>query len=499
MTLGGVYLRFGEGLDEETNRKVQAKLKAALARLHPAVTDLIPGYASLFVEYDARRARRGEILAWLEHLPAPEEEEGEEVTIPVRYDGPDLEALARWAGLSPEEVIRLHSQRPYRVFALGFSPGFPFLAKVDEKIAKPRLPEPRSRVPALSVGIAGLQTGVYPTESPGGWNLIGRALVRVFDPHRERPFLVEPGDRVRFVPEEGPVVAPPEPLELLPPDPEDPVLEVLEAGLADLVVDRGRFLAGRFGLARSGPADPYAALVANRLVKNPPGAPVLELNLKGPCLRALAPATLAFAGFGLAAYKNDAPIPPWSSFSVAPGDELCFEPKGRGSRAYLAVAGGFFARTFWQSASPDPRGKIGRPLRTGDRLGRARPQAALPGRAFRPPYTPQGEVRLRLLPGPQATREALRALTGSSFVVEAADRVGVRLEGAAVPGGEVTSEAVPLGAVQVPPGGRPILLLADRGTLGGYAKPALLHPFDLKRAAQLRPGDRVRFVLDSSR
>ncbi len=498
MRLSGFYLRFGEGLDEAANRRVHARLKALLENLHPAVTDLIPGYASLYVEFDEARAREGEVRAWAEAAPDAVGDEGRRVEVPVVYDGPDLPELAAWAGISEEEVTRLHAGRTYRVFAIGFTPGFPFMAEVDERIAKPRRPEPRKRVPAHSVGIAGRQTGVYPQESPGGWNLIGRTRVRVFDPHRERPFYLEPGDRVRFVPGEGPVPSPPEPLELLPEEPIHPVLEVLAPGLLDLPLDAGRFLAGRFGLARSGPADPYAAGVANRLVGNPPGTPVLEFNYRGPELLVRRDAVFAFAGFGLGVRLNGEPLPPWTSFFARAGDRLAFPPEGKGVRGYLAVAGGFALKTFFESASVDLRGRIGRPLAAGDVLGLDEVRAVRPGRSFSPRFRPGATARLRLRPGPQASPEAIAALLAGVFEVDDADRMGIRLAGPPVPGGEVTSEGVPLGAVQVPPGGKPILLLADRGTLGGYVKPAVLDPRDLPRAAQLAPGDRVRFVLDSA-
>ncbi len=498
MRLSGFYLTFGEGIDEGANRRVHAQMRALLADPFPGVTDLIPGYANLYVEYDAERTSERAVRAWIRAHPPVGSGEGKRVEVPVVYDGPDLGELADWAGMDPEEVVRLHAGRGYRVFAVGFVPGFAFMAEVDRRIAKPRRPEPRREVPAHSVGIAGRQTGIYPLKSPGGWNLIGRTRVRVFDPHRDRPFLLEPGDRVRFLPEPGPVPAPPEPLELLPEEPERPVLRVLTPGLLDLAVDAGRFLAGRYGLARSGPADPYAAGVANRLVGNPPGAVLLEFNQRGPELLVLAPAVFAFAGFGLEVRKNGSPLPPWRSFSAAPGDVLTFPPGKRGVRGYLAVAGGLALRTFFQSASVDLRGRIGRPLREGDVLGLAAIRAVRPGRSFAPTYAPGHRVLLRIRPGPQAAPDALAALTEGVFEVTGADRMGVRLAGPAVPGGEVTSEAVPIGAVQVPPSGKPILLLVDRGTLGGYAKPALLSPADLSRAAQLRPGDRVRFVLDSA-
>ncbi len=124
------------------------------------------------------------------------------VEIPTRYggeDGPDLEFVARHNGLSPAEVIAIHTSRPWRVFMLGFTPGFPYIGPLPPSIAAPRLSTPRAHVPIGSVGIAGRQTGIYPRESPGGWQLIGRTDVVLFDPTREPPVLLMPGDQVRFV------------------------------------------------------------------------------------------------------------------------------------------------------------------------------------------------------------------------------------------------------------------------------------------------------------
>jgi KipI family sensor histidine kinase inhibitor len=139
-------------------------------------------------------------LAALEFLG---EKPARRVEIPVQYGGdhgPDLQAVAQAHGLTPEDVIRIHSQRDYLVYMMGFTPGFPYLGEMDPQLATPRLSTPRSRVPAGSVGIAGEQTGIYPVDSPGGWRIIGWTAQRLFDPDRQPPFLLAPGDVVRFVP-----------------------------------------------------------------------------------------------------------------------------------------------------------------------------------------------------------------------------------------------------------------------------------------------------------
>ena len=174
--------------------------------------DIVPAYGSILLEFggsegrnEARRALP-EILRKAAPLPSQEARLHE---IPVIYDGPDLEALARRNGLEPEEVISLHSGVEYSVFLIGFSPGFPYLGPLDARIHAPRMDKPRVKVPAGSVGIGGEHTGIYGISSPGGWWLIGRtevelsSLAKAEGPGLAEAFLLQQGDRVKFVPAEG--------------------------------------------------------------------------------------------------------------------------------------------------------------------------------------------------------------------------------------------------------------------------------------------------------
>ncbi|MDW8426473.1 MAG: 5-oxoprolinase subunit PxpB [Meiothermus sp.] len=494
MRLLGFYLPFSEALDPQASARMHRLVQALLADPLPGVTDLVPGYVKLYLEFDAERVSRAQVERWvrrnLEQTPSPQA--GRLVEIPVRYDGPDLAWVALQTGLTTDEVVRLHSSPLYHVFAVGFTPGFPFLGPLPERLRLPRRSTPRPQVPAHAVAIAGSQTGIYPLPSPGGWHLIGTALSQVYNPQREPVFLLEAGDRVQFVPAEG--QTPPVPAEhpLLPGEPRRPVLRVEEPGLLDLVLDGGRRMAGRFGLAASGALDTRSAGLANRLVGNPAGAPLLELTLKGPVLSVLAPVVVAFAGYGMLPLVNDEPVGAARSFSLRRGDVLGFRPTGEGARGYLALAGGIESGRFWGSASTDLRGRLGRALRAGDVLGVAELRGARGGFALgQPALTPR---QVRLLPGPQYTPEALKALCAAPYELVSGDRMGLRLAGPEVPGGELISEATPLGAVQITTQGQPIVLLNDRGRIGGYAKPALVHPADLAWLAQLRPGQKVRFV-----
>ncbi len=312
----GFYLVFGEGLSEEANRWAQALARALLKAPPQGLLEAVPAYGTLYLEYDPRRLSRRRLFRLL-RLPEEEGLEERVVEVPLRYDGEDLLEVAARTGLALEEVKRRHQAPLYRVYALGFTPGFPFMAPVDEALRLPRRPHPRPRVPAHAVAMAGAQTGIYPLPSPGGWHLLGTALVAVYDPHRETPFLLRPGDRVRFVEGEGTPPPEPAPLELLPEAPPLPALRVEEPGLLDLLVDGGRFLAGHLGLARSGPLDRYSASLANRLVGNPEGAPLLEFAYKGPVLTALRDLVAAFAGYGFVALLEGEEVLPGFAIPLA--------------------------------------------------------------------------------------------------------------------------------------------------------------------------------------
>jgi KipI family sensor histidine kinase inhibitor len=178
------------------------RLHAALRALElPWVVELVPGYRTVLVVADPARAEAlDELAAELPTLELPPAEElaGEPVEIPVSYDGEDLPEVARLTGLDAEEVVRRHTAPQYTVAFLGFSPGFPYLVGLDPALEVPRRDTPRTSIPAGSVGLAGGQTGIYPTASPGGWQLIGRTEMPLFDPDRDPPALLAPGSRVRF-------------------------------------------------------------------------------------------------------------------------------------------------------------------------------------------------------------------------------------------------------------------------------------------------------------
>lgn len=496
---GHVYVRMPGEAGRSSSARIHQVVRGLVAARSPDLLDVIPGYDNLLVEFDPRRTSAAAVRKRVgEMLQAPGDLASATRTVELDtvYDGPDLEDVARPAGLAVEDVVRRHAAVAYFVYAIGFTPGFAFLGDVDPAIRMPRLEKPRKHVPAGSVAIADAQSGVYPTVSPGGWRLLGRTGSSLYDPGRDPAFLLEPGDTVRFVPKTAvPPAASPRPLELLPAEPRLPTFLVRERGLLDLVLDSGRLMAGRFGLARSGPLDAVSARIANALVGNPADAPLLEINLLGPKLEALRDVVVAFTGLGVDPQLGGQPLQPYASTLVPRGSVLSFRPSGFGRSGYLAVAGGLEVSQFMGSAAVDIRGSLGRPLWEGDLLGAAEDVTPRQGFSLTPHRL--GDVGpVRLLPGPQYDRGLMRALTERPLRVEHVDRMGMRLSRTSAQGAGIRSEGNPLGAVQLTSDGHPMVLLNDRGTMGGYTKPAIVDSRDLPRLVQARDGTWVRFVAE---
>jgi inhibitor of KinA len=202
-----LLVEYTSEIDEVVNAAVLAAGERVRQARVPGVRDVVPAFASFAVHFDPVvtdvEALRELIAAAVATAPDAPVSEKAAHAIPVCYGGsygPDLIEVAAWAGCTPDDVVSAHAARSYRVFMLGFLPGFPYMAAVDDRIAMPRRNAPRALVAAGSVGIAGRQTGVYPLDSPGGWQIIGRTPLRLFDPAHEPAALLAPGQRVRFCP-----------------------------------------------------------------------------------------------------------------------------------------------------------------------------------------------------------------------------------------------------------------------------------------------------------
>lgn len=202
-----VLIEFGKTISPEINRKIMAIVQIIREQHIEGIVDMIPAFCSLLINYDPRVITYEQITeritAILKMEVKSEEAKKTVVEIPVCYGGkygPDIDTIAENAGLSVEEVIQIHSSRDYLIYMLGFLPGFSYLGGLDERIHTPRLANPRLKIAAGSVGIGGSQTGIYPMDSPGGWQLLGMTPVKTYDPDREVPILYEAGQYIRFVP-----------------------------------------------------------------------------------------------------------------------------------------------------------------------------------------------------------------------------------------------------------------------------------------------------------
>jgi inhibitor of KinA len=196
VTLGGT-------IDPALLSEVLALDRALLDRMPSGLLGTVPAYASLLCHYDPEVTDAARLEASIRQLEGQVDASvplGPVVDIPTRYDGPDLADVALKTNLTPAGVIEAHADREYLVYCVGFAPGFTYCGTLPEQLAVPRLASPRLRVSAGSIGIAGRQTGIYAVESPGGWNLIGRTALRLFDPAADRPARFTPGDRLRFIP-----------------------------------------------------------------------------------------------------------------------------------------------------------------------------------------------------------------------------------------------------------------------------------------------------------
>lgn len=200
-----LLIEFGEEINPTTNRRVQAFTQRAKQHRIMGIGEFVPSYCTVLIYYDPFLLSFSQVASWSEeHLsagPAEMESSPEIKEVPVLYGGPygpDISFVAEHNGISVEEVIRLHTSQTYLVYVVGFSPGFTAMGIVPQKIQAPRLPSPRTKVAAGSVGIGGLQTGIYPVESPGGWRLIGRTPLRLFDLNCTPPSHFQAGDYARF-------------------------------------------------------------------------------------------------------------------------------------------------------------------------------------------------------------------------------------------------------------------------------------------------------------
>lgn len=435
------------------------------------------------------------------------------LTVPCAFDGPDLAEVAALAGCRTEDVVTMLTEGPLTVGVVGFSPGFAYLDGLADPLrAVPRRARPRPAVPAGSVALANGHAAVYPTASPGGWQLVGRTGVPFFSLDRPPYALLAPGDRVQFTVAAAGEATAPAALALpawSSPPAARPVFELVAPGVRAVVQDAGRRGVAGSGVPDAGPADRVSWVLANALVANDAGAAALELTGGGARLRALEVCHVAVVGAAPSARVDGIDVEPGQLVPLDVGQVLEVTKVRAGCRTYVAVAGGLLGPEVFDSRSSDELSGLGRgALHAGDRLfaGAWAPPLGdhlAPGAATALPAGDQ-PVELRVVAGPHAERfapDVLERLAATVFRVRSdSNRVGIRLEAeaaetdwGAVPG-ELDSQPMVTGAVQLPPGGEPVALGPDHATLGGYPVPAVVIAADLGRLGQCGPGTPVRLV-----
>lgn len=493
----------------------------------------------------ARQARR--------RRPKPAADpQARQIELSVRYGGEDLASVAQLLDMSEDALIAWHTSTVWVAAFGGFAPGFTYC--VPEELTRrrrprrseaglevPRLDSPRQRVPAGAVGLAGEFSGVYPRSSPGGWQLIGSTDAELWHAERSEPALIRPGDRVRYTARaESITVSEPPSFAAAAKNGGADALEVISPGAQTLVQDTGRIGFSDLGVPRSGAADLAAARQANQLVGNDDAAAVFEVLHGGfelaakqtlvlavtgaeTALEVTSPAAeqtsnMAVNGTGAAVSADSSgavrEVPARAPFWLFPGERLTLAAPSRGVRCYVAVSGGLEAPQILGSSAADTLSGLGpAPVRAGESFGLLGATSRFVGIAdvARTALPDPDEVTtLRFVPGPRedwfaqakGRRSGFQQLESSQWSVsQRCDRVGIRLETDDDAGylqrsrdHELKSEPMVRGAIQVPPSGEPVVLLADHPVTGGYPVIGVVVRADLGLAAQLAPGAEVRFT-----
>ncbi|MDT0169838.1 5-oxoprolinase/urea amidolyase family protein [Pseudarthrobacter sp. BRE9] len=499
---------------------LQAQLTA---HPEPGQIDVIAAATTVLITADSPQAAQ----ALAAHVPsldleAPADTDSALVTIDVVYDGEDLNDVASLTGLGREAVVAAHTGQLWTAAFAGFAPGFAYLTGENPSLEVPRRRSPRTAVPAGAVALGGAYSAVYPRQSPGGWQLIGRTDAAMWDLDRENPALIRPGDTVRFNAVRAHAVVtelPAATASRTQAEEQDSAgLAVRKPGLQATVQDLGRPGFGSLGVTSAGAMDRGALRRANRLAGNTEGAAGIELLFGGLELEALTDQVLAVTGAAVpleitpgadtkeALQRTTAARHPAcdAPFALLAGERLTVGNPTAGLRSYIAVRGGLGGPVALGSRSTDTMSGIGpEPLQAGTILP---VQAAKPGSVVgHPEISPlpdqEAATVLRVVPGPRQdwfSPETLRDFLAQEWTVTPqSNRIGLRLNGRPLPrsrDGELASEGTVRGAVQVPPEGQPVLFLSDHPVTGGYPVIAVVVHADLDKAAQLPPGTTVRFA-----
>ncbi|MDH4439049.1 MAG: 5-oxoprolinase/urea amidolyase family protein [Rhizobium sp.] len=483
------------------------------------IEDMVPAARTLMIRFRPDRVSAERLAANIAErdLSARIAPSDMLVEIPVQYDGEDLADVAELTGLSVDEVIRRHTESTFTVAFSGFAPGFGYLVGGDPALQVPRRQSPRTKIPAGSVALAGAFSGVYPQNSPGGWQIIGTTPVMMWDLTRDPPALFQPGYRVRFFDlarravVATPATSAPKTIRSTGETSDAVSITVLAAPMPALFQDLGRFGQTGQGVSSSGALDQGAFKAANRAVGNPVSTPALEITLGGFSFEVSGRAVMALTGAPCPITIRDENgreivAETYRPISLEAGDVVTLGFAPRGARSYLAFRGGLKVAPVLGSASTDTLAVVGpEPVIAGAQLflGEAKGLTSVSldeAPSFECP-APNEIVTLDVIMGPRSdwfTERGIATLTEQLYTVTPqSNRVGIRIEGPEPlerkDKAELPSEGTATGAIQVPHSGQPVLFLADHPLTGGYPVIGTVAEYHLDLAGQIPVNAKIQF------
>jgi KipI family sensor histidine kinase inhibitor len=540
-----ILLSFGNAIDQTVHEQVMQAKQAIEQNPFPGFIETVPAYTSLTTYYNPSEIIGGntsvsihEIVKQilgniLKNNSVPNfQTTTPAVEIPVCYDeefGIDLQELSELLQLSKEDIIQLHSKELYKVFMMGFTPGFAYMGKLNQQLFTNRKIKPRLEVPPGSVAIAGNQTGIYPLQTPGGWNIIGRTPLLLLNKEKQNPFLLKAGDHVKFIPitkKEFESIS-----RLTSPSDgnlatiqygsshqagmHDDKIHIQQCGFLTTLQDTGRVKFLQYGIGKGGVMDFYSMQLANAMVGNMLSEVVLEITQSPHVFHFTNTTIVAFTGGGLQPMIDGQPIPFNHAVLIEENSTVEIKQQIPGYSLYMAIAGGMHAEKFANSSSTNlllkTGGHYGRPLQKGDQLilkNKLTPAQKKLYKVLQSGATIQLNHKeknfhsnvIRVMEGIDwsfLSSSSKQKITSSQFTIGMqSNRMGYRLTGELLQTEqpcEIISSAVTQGTVQLTPSGEMIVLMADAQTIGGYPRILQVAITDLPILAQKKPGDRIQF------